>query len=323
MSDAEGLLERLIGGERRALARLITLAESKRASDRERVSSVLSELRRSGMPRQALRLAFTGPPGAGKSTLIECLGSRCLGTNKVAVVAFDPSSPNSGGSLLADRTRMPDLSSRKDAFIRPSPQGGGLGGLGDAAPTLVELCEWAGYDPVIVESVGVGQGEVDARDTCDCVVLVLGPDGGDEIQGMKRGINETCDFVVINKVDVSTERAQQLSRAYQSALAVTRPADAIPEVHVTSALDGMGVLDLWKSIEAFYERARSSGTLDARRRTQRHRQLTRGLVRRFEHVLGEVPRSEAVARVEARLANGEMSLDEAIDALLRELCPEA
>lgn len=322
MSELRATAERLLGGERRTLAQLVTLAESKRAEDRAQVSEVLRALAGLAPPRQAMRVAFTGPPGAGKSSLIECMGSRFVPSERrIAVLAFDPSSPTTGGSLLADRTRMPELSARANAFIRPSPQGAQLGGLGEAAATSLALCEWAGYDPILLETVGVGQGEVDARAHADCVVLVLGPDSGDELQGMKRGINETCDFVVINKKDLSQARAEQLELAYRSALTLGRDGGG-PEVRLTSALDGSGVSELWAGLCAFHERLVSSGALQSRRDARAHNRLRRALLQRLERSLGEGARREALLRVGARLTRGELSLDEAVGVLMNELCPE-
>jgi LAO/AO transport system kinase len=323
MSDAAGLAGRLVAGDRRTLSQLITLAESKLAPDRARAAEVLRAARFLGPAPAALRLAFTGPPGVGKSSLIERLGAHVMtDTQRPAVLAFDPSSPKSGGSLLGDRTRMAALSSRENAFIRPSPQRGSSGGLGAFAPLSIELCEYAGYDPVIVETVGVGQGEVDVRDVVDCVVLVLGPDGGDELQGMKRGINEICDFLVINKSDVAEDRARQLELAYRAAFDVTRALpDGGTEIYLTSALDGSGVAPLWTAIEAFHQRALRAGTLQKQRAHQRLRQLQRALALRFEQSLGEPARSEAIARAERRVALGELSIDEASEVLFHELCP--
>lgn len=304
----------LLAQDRGALARLITLAESRRPKDGERVSAVLGELRSNHSPPAALRLAFTGAPGVGKSSLIERFGLELVGAGqRIAVLALDPSSPESGGSVLGDRTRMPSLSQSERAFIRPSPARDALGGIGDATLHAIELCEWAGYDPVVVETVGVGQSELDVRAVADCIVLVLAPDLGDEIQGLKRGITEICDLVVVNKHDLSPERAENTGRFYQAALGL-RSRD-VP-VLSTSAAQGTGVTELVAAVRAFQQQALGSGVFELRRRECVRLQLRRAVERRFRRALEGAP---SRAEVEARVMAGEVTLEQAADLLWRAL----
>jgi LAO/AO transport system kinase len=237
--SANELLGALRRGERRALARALSDAESRHPAHRARLDALWTL---SGpAPSSALRVAFTGPPGAGKSTLIESLGVPLLAAGeRVAVLPVDPSSQISGGSLLADQTRMTELSRHPNAFIRPSAAGQVLGGL--AAHTLesIELCELAGYDWVLLETVGVGQNEIDAAAAADLVVLVLTPDAGDDLQALKRGVTEICHALVVNKGDGDRAiAAEQLGTQYTQAAHLMGGRE-IP-LFVTSARDGIGV----------------------------------------------------------------------------------
>jgi LAO/AO transport system kinase len=202
------LIDGILRGERPSLAKAITLLESSLPEDREKAAELLSSLPKNDRP--TLRLGVTGVPGVGKSTLIETLGlSLIKDGHKVAVLAIDPSSTVTGGSILGDKTRMPQLSQEMNAFIRPSPSKGTLGGLSAHTLHLIKLVEAAGFDRIIVETVGVGQSETDVKQVCDVVLLLTMPTVGDELQGVKRGIMERVDLVVVNKIDLFPEKMVQ------------------------------------------------------------------------------------------------------------------
>ena len=257
-------------GDRRALARAITLAESTRADHRAEARRLLDEV----LPAtgSALRLGVSGAPGAGKSTLIEALGIRAIEDgHRVAVLAVDPSSARSGGSILGDKTRMAELGRRAEAYIRPSPSSGTLGGVARRTREAMLLCEAAGFDTVIVETVGVGQSEVAVADLVDLFLLVAAPGGGDELQGIKRGIMELADLIAVNKADGDLlGPAQRACADLRKAVHLLRPKRAGWEVEVLlcSALTGTGVAELTAAIHAAHERLVTSGALDALRSQQ-------------------------------------------------------
>jgi LAO/AO transport system kinase len=258
-------------GERRALARAITLVESTRADHREQAAALLDEV----LPAtgRAVRVGITGTPGAGKSTFVEELGTRLTagGSHRVAVLAVDPSSRRSGGSILGDKTRMERLARDPRAFIRPSPSGGTLGGVARRTREAALLCEAAGFDVVVVETVGVGQSEVAVADMVDCFVLLAAPGGGDELQGIKRGIMELADVVVVNKADGDLRPAAQRAMAdYRHAVHLLRPKHPGWQVPVVaaSALTGVGVDEAWAAVEGFTAHLRDHDLLDTMRAAQ-------------------------------------------------------
>ena len=247
VTDPEQLATRLVDGDRRALARSITLVESTRPDHRSEAAALLDAvLARTG---GAVRLGITGTPGAGKSTFIEELGGHLTAAgHRVAVLAVDPSSRRSGGSILGDKTRMERLARDPHAFIRPSPSGGSVGGVARRTREAALLCEAAGFDVIVVETVGVGQSEVAVADMVDCFCLIAAPGGGDELQGIKRGIMELADVVVVNKADGDLLPAARRAIAdYRQAVHLLRPKHAGWEVPVlaTSALEGAGVDEVW------------------------------------------------------------------------------
>jgi LAO/AO transport system kinase len=266
------LAEQLIAGDRRALARSITLVESTRPDHRQQAADLLDAV----LPEtgNAIRLGITGTPGAGKSTFIEQLGTRLTGredAHKVAVLAIDPSSQRSGGSILGDKTRMERLARNPDAFIRPSPSAGTLGGVARRTREAALLCEAAGFDVIVVETVGVGQSEIAVADMVDCFLLLAAPGGGDELQGIKRGIMELADLVVVNKADGDLLPAAQRAVAdYRHAVHLLRPKHVGWQVPVlaASALDGTGIDEAWAAIEKFEAHLRRDGTLDRLRSDQ-------------------------------------------------------
>jgi LAO/AO transport system kinase len=252
-------------GERRALARAITLVESTRADHRAQAVALLDEV----LPAtgRAVRVGITGTPGAGKSTFVEELGTRLTADDlhRVAVLTVDPSSRRSGGSILGDKTRMERLARDPRAFIRPSPAGGTLGGVARRTREAALLCEAAGFDVVVVETVGVGQSEVAVADMVDCFVLLAAPGGGDELQGIKRGIMELADVVVVNKADGDLRPAAQRAVAdYQQAVHLLRPKHPGWQVPVVaaSALTGVGIDEAWGAVEQFTDHLRDHGLLE-------------------------------------------------------------
>lgn len=263
----EALADAVLSGERRALARAITLCESERPLDFDAAERLLEALRpHSG---GSLRLGVTGPPGVGKSSLIDALGRHAVhGGASVAVLAVDPSSQKSGGSILADKTRMSRLASEPASYIRPSPSGDASGGLSRHTREAVLICEAAGFGVVMVETVGVGQGELAVASVVDQVLLVLQPGAGDELQGMKRGILEVADVMVVNKADVEPERAERAAGELRGALALFARAvgGATPPVLTASAVAERGVPELWSAIESRRQEDRLSGRLDRRRK---------------------------------------------------------
>lgn len=268
--DAElvPLAEAVRAGDRRALARAITLVESTRADHRAEAEGLVAELL--GATGRSLRLGISGPPGVGKSTFIEALGLHLVGEgHRLAVLAVDPSSSVSGGSVLGDKTRMAGLASK--AFIRPSPGGGELGGVARRTREALLVCEAGGHDVVVVETIGVGQSEVAVADMVDAFVLLVSPGGGDELQGIKRGIMELADLVVVNKADGDLAAAAERSVAdHRNALGLLRHRwEAwVPEVLSCSAIEGTGIDAVWSALERFSGAVRASGELESHRAGQ-------------------------------------------------------
>jgi LAO/AO transport system kinase len=272
------LAEQLVAGDRRALARSITLVESTRPDHRRQAADLLDAV----LPEtgHAIRLGITGTPGAGKSTFIEQLGTRLTepgddhrgtGGHRVAVLAIDPSSQRSGGSILGDKTRMERLARNPNAFIRPSPSAGTLGGVARRTREAALLCEAAGFDVIVVETVGVGQSEIAVADMVDCFLLLAAPGGGDELQGIKRGIMELADVVVVNKADGDLLPAAQRAVAdYRHAVHLLRPKHAGWSVPVlaASAIEGTGIDEAWAAVETFEAHLRREGALDRLRSDQ-------------------------------------------------------
>ena len=244
------LAEQVLSGDRRALARAITLVESTRADHRDEAEALLAGV----LPHtgDAIRIGISGAPGAGKSTFIEALGLHVVEQgHRVAVLAVDPSSTRSGGSILGDKTRMEELTRSPHAFVRPSPTGGTLGGVARRTREAMLLCEAAGFDTVLVETVGVGQSEVAVAAMVDLFLVLVAPGAGDELQGIKRGIMELADLVVVNKADGDLARAARATASdYASALHLVRPRTPSwsPRVVTCSALLGDGIDEVWHAI---------------------------------------------------------------------------
>lgn len=268
--DSATLAGRVLEGNRRALAQAITLVESTRSDHRVAASDLLQRL----IPHAggSIRLGISGVPGVGKSTFIEALGNHLIDAgHHVAVLTVDPSSAISGGSILGDKTRMETLSRRPEAYIRPSPAGKTLGGVTRRSREALILCEAAGFDVVIVETVGVGQSETRVADMTDMFVLLLLPGGGDELQGIKRGIMELADLILINKADDELQTLAGRSAAeYSNALRLLHPrsVDWKVEVKTCSARDGMGIAEAWEVVLRHHDVLEASGQLKARRASQ-------------------------------------------------------
>lgn len=279
MSDARSsrrpnigdLADALRNGDRGALSRAITLVESTLPHDRETADELLDRVWPNRID-DSTRLAITGPPGAGKSTLIEAVGVRLLRRgHRVAVLAVDPSSHYSGGSILGDKTRMPRLAASDNAYIRPSPAAGSPGGVTRTTREAIVLCEVAGFDTVIVETVGVGQGEIDVASMVDFVLLVVLPGAGDELQGIKRGILEIADIVAVNKLDLDQDAVMSTRSLYRTAFGILR--SRFPgwsrQVVVCSALTGAGIDSVEEAVADLSAHIAGSGM----RRTLRSSQL--------------------------------------------------
>ena len=252
-------------------------------------------------------MGITGPPGVGKSTLIEALGLHLIEQGKrVAVLAVDPSSPVTGGSILGDKTRMERLAVRPEAFIRPSPSSGSLGGVADRTREVMLLCEAAGYDVVLIETVGIGQSEVAVSSMVDFFLVMLLPAGGDELQGIKKGVVELADALVVNKADGVMKSVAERTRAdYGGALELIRSGHDSwrPRAMVVSALEDQGIAEIWQTILEHHELMRASGAFDERRREQSRawlwKLLEEGIDRAFREQPGMI---EAIKREEEAVA---------------------
>jgi LAO/AO transport system kinase len=269
-SNPDVLATQVLAGDRRALGRAITLIESTRPADRDSAERLLSLL--APYAGKSIRLGISGVPGVGKSTFIEAFGGHVIEQgHRVAVLAVDPSSALSGGSILGDKTRMEQLSRRTEAFIRPSPAGRTLGGVTRRTSETMLLVEAAGFDVVIVETVGVGQSETAVAEMTDMFLLLLLPGGGDELQGIKRGIVELADVVVVNKADGEmAAAAQRAAGDYAAALRFLRARCAQWEVPVLtcSALEGSGMHEVWNTVVRYRDTMTACGELAARRAHQ-------------------------------------------------------
>ena len=299
--------EAVLAGDRRALARAITLIESTRPEHRQAAEALLTAL----LPYsgQSMRLGISGAPGVGKSTFIEAFGLSLIDQgHKVAVLAVDPSSQRGGGSILGDKTRMEDFSRRPEAFVRPSPAGSSLGGVARRSRESLLACESAGYDLVIVETVGVGQSETAVADMVDMFLLLLPPGGGDELQGIKKGVVELADILVVNKADGDLAAAAARAAAeYRGALQMLRPASRhwSPPVQLCSARTGKGIDEVWDAIGRYRTAMTNSGEMAAKRARQAGFWLWRDLDDSLQAALRADPAvSGELARIEAEVAAG-------------------
>ncbi|MCA0997699.1 methylmalonyl Co-A mutase-associated GTPase MeaB [Alloyangia pacifica] len=325
--DIEDLAARIEAGERRALARAITLVESGRADHRAQATALMERLRRQGRGREGLRIGLSGTPGVGKSTFIEAFGMMLTGQGlKVAVLAVDPSSARSGGSILGDKTRMERLSRDRNAFIRPSPAQSQLGGVARRTREAIGLCEAAGFDVILIETVGVGQSETMVAEMSDLFLLLLAPAGGDELQGVKRGIMESADIILINKADGDLKAtATRTCADYAGALRLLRKRpqdpDGFPKALTVSALEEAGLEAAWQEMQALTGWRREAGQFAARRAEQaRHwfeAEVREGLLSR----LRQEPVRGAMEALASRVESGEIVPARAADEILRTYLP--
>jgi LAO/AO transport system kinase len=324
-ADVAELARFIERGSRRHLARAITLVESTRLADRAKARALLARLGegQSG----SVRVGVTGVPGAGKSTFIDALGLRLIGQgHKVAVLAVDPSSSRTGGSILGDRTRMGQLAAQPDAFIRPSPSGNHLGGVARATRETMLLCEAAGYDVVLIETVGVGQSEVAVAGMVDTFLLITLARAGDQLQGIKRGILEMADVISVNKSDGDNEAASRLAaRDLRTALKLitSDPQARRPPVLNTSSYTGLGLDDLWQAVLAHRAHLDAAGGL-ARRRAEQQRDWLWALV--DDELIEAIRQCPAVksqrAALEQAVMTGRTSAVEAAETVLRSFALE-
>ena len=308
--DDAALGERVARGERAALARAITLVESRRPDHRQRAQALLQGL----LPRTggAVRVGITGVPGVGKSTTIDALGSHLTGKgHKVAVLAVDPSSTRTGGSILGDKTRMARLSMDDNAFIRPSPSSGTLGGIAAKTRETMLLCEAAGFDVVLVETVGVGQSETAVADLTDTFLVLMLPGAGDELQGIKKGVLELADIVAVNKADGDNlARAKAAAGEYRAALHLLGPRSAhwSPPVLTYSALTGAGIAEIWEQVELHRHKCEAAGTFAATRRAQQVRWMWTLLNERLTERVTHDPAVKArLPQLEKEVADGTLA----------------
>lgn len=294
-------------GDRRALARAITQVESTRSADRRAAEALLTAcLAQAG---RAVRIGVSGAPGAGKSTFIEALGEHLAGLGRrIAVLAVDPSSRRSGGSILGDKTRMERLARNPAAFIRPSPAGATLGGVARRTHETVLLVEAAGFDVVVVETVGVGQSETSVAEMVDLFVLLVSPGGGDDLQGIKRGVMELADLVLVTKADGDLkEAAHRAASDYSAALHLMRPKyPGVPAaVLEVSAREGLGIAASWTAIAKLHERLAAGGWLEILRREQARRWFWSEVQAMVEDAIaGNPSAAEAAQRIEADVVGG-------------------
>ena len=318
-ADVARLARGIRAGDRAVLSRAITLIESKRADHRRSAAALMQAL--VGTTGKAVRVGITGAPGVGKSTTIDALGTMLtMQRRKVAVLAVDPSSRRTGGSILADKTRMARLANDANAFIRPSPASGTLGGVAARTRETMLLCEAAGYDVVLVETIGVGQSEIAVADMTDFFLLLMLPGAGDELQGLKKGVVELADMIAVNKADGdNVPRAKAAAAEYRAALHILTPRSAnwSPPVVTYSALTGEGVAALWAHILHHREKLTAAGELASRRAEQQVKWMWAMLEERlFAPLRSDRSIKAALTSIEAEVAAGTLAPAAAVDKIV-------
>ncbi|MED1205231.1 methylmalonyl Co-A mutase-associated GTPase MeaB [Heyndrickxia acidicola] len=319
--DIQEIAAKLVGGNRIALSKAITLIESNAKDHYQKAQELLTYLLPLAVP--SIRIGITGVPGAGKSTFIEAFGILlCEMGYKVAVLAVDPSSTVTGGSILGDKTRMENLARHPNAFIRPSPSGGTLGGVHRKTRETVIACEAAGYDVLLIETVGVGQSEVMVRGMVDFFMLLALTGAGDELQGMKKGIMELADAIVINKADgENVTLARKTCREYNQILHFLLPATKgwQTRAFTCSALHGTGLEALWSVIQKFKEKGEESGVFTERRHLQEKEWLYSMIREKLENAFFDHPGVKRILpSLQASVIKGDVPVSKAVDSLFQE-----
>ncbi|MCB9945768.1 MAG: methylmalonyl Co-A mutase-associated GTPase MeaB [Geminicoccaceae bacterium] len=322
MLSADGLVEAILNGDRAALARAITLVESRRTEHQDRAQNLLERL----LPctGKSRRIGITGVPGAGKSTFIDAFGTMLTSRgHRVAVLAVDPSSSRTGGSILGDKTRMERLSIDERSFIRPSPTSGALGGVARMTRETMLLCEASGFDIILVETVGVGQSETVVADMVDFFLVLMLPGAGDELQGIKKGVLELADMIAVNKCDGDGRlRAEQAATHYRRALHIIEPKGpnwTVPVLTV-SAIAETGLDKVWEEISRHHELLTASGEMEALRRDQRLRWMWSMLEGRLlDRLRRDRDTREAIERAEGAVRAGELLPTRAVNEILDRL----
>ena len=312
-------VEGILGGNRTVLSRAITLIESTKIQHQELAQEIIEKcLPKTG---DSIRIGITGVPGVGKSTFIETMGNVITKKgSKLAVLAIDPSSTKTRGSILGDKTRMETLANNPDAFIRPSPTAGSLGGVARKTRETIYLCEAAGYDTIFIETVGVGQSETAVHSMVDFFLLLMLAGAGDELQGIKRGIMEMADAIAINKTDDSSKKnVQQAVREYKNALHLYPPSESgwEPKVTTCSALEGKGIEELWNIIQDYISKTKENGYFEAQRNRQSKHWMYETIKNRLQDSFYNDPKiKNRIKEVEQKVLKGEMSSFKAAQRLL-------
>ena len=317
--DLDLLVKGVLESDRTSLGRALTLVESNRIEDRKVVEDLLAHI--SPKTGEAHRIGITGVPGVGKSTFIEAMGSKLIETgHKVAVLAVDPTSTVSGGSILGDKTRMTRLANDPNAFVRPSPSSGTLGGVTRTTRESMALLESAGYDIVMVETVGIGQSETVVAEMVDIFLVLMLPGAGDELQGIKKGVLELADMIAVNKTDGENEsKALEAARDYISALRLTQPATSNwrPPVVNCRSLTGKGLNEVWEKIQEHKTILENSGEWEQRRKVQKMKWMWSIVQDRLSSDLHDHPSiTEQVPEVEKAVLEGKISATAAAEILL-------
>lgn len=318
MTDISTLERGILDGDRPLLARAITLVESKRRDHRKTARTLLDRL--SDKTGHAIRVGITGVPGVGKSTTIEALGNRLTDAgHKVAVLTVDPSSSRTGGSILGDKTRMHTLAANPHAFIRPSPAAGTLGGVAAKTRETMLLCEAAGFDVILVETVGIGQSEITVADMVDFFLVLMLPGAGDDLQGLKKGVLEIADMITVNKADGDNKQAaERAASEYRNALHILSPRSPTwsPPVLTHSGLKDDGVDALWEQVQLFQTRMKASGEWQQRREEQRIGWMWSMFDTRMKNVLEDRPElQDLVQHLQAEVRSGRLQPGSAAERL--------